>query len=375
MNEISRRNFLKTAAATGGVLAAKDLLALDLLLPVLDPLGDYPYRGWEDLYREQWTFDYFGRIAHSVNCTGSCTWKTYVKNGIAFKEEQFADYPEINEVLPVYNPRGCQKGANHKEYVYGPQRTKYPLIRKPGTARGEGKWERATWDEALKLIAEKIVDVIDTPHRDKHGRRHRYSPDEVNFYSAIPAKHHITVAGGFRLANLMGSVACSFYDWYCDLPPGQPQTWAVQTDACESADWVNSKLIMLMGANLLETRIPDAHYYTEGRWRGTKSIAVFPDYNPTAIHADTYVPIAPGTDGALCLGMAKYAIDKDLHDIPYIKQFTDMPFLIHRDTGKFLRKDDRQNKDGSPRNPDCVQHLLCLGLQHGSCSRGAGNPG
>ncbi len=351
MKAISRRKFLQTAAATGSVLAAKDLLALDLLLPVLDPLGDYPYRGWEDFYREQWTFDYFGRIAHSVNCTGSCTWKTYVKNGIAFKEEQFADYPEINDVLPVYNPRGCQKGANHKEYVYGPQRTKYPLIRKPGTARGEGQWIRATWDEALNLIANKIVDVIDTPHRDKDGQFHRYSPDEVNFYAAIPAKHHITVAGGFRLANLIGGVACSFYDWYCDLPPGQPQTWAVQTDACESADWVNSKLIMLMGANLLETRIPDAHYYTEGRWRGTKSIAVFPDYNPTAIHADTYVPIAPGTDGALCLAMAKYAIDKDLHDIPYIKQFTDMPFLVRTDTGKFLRKDDRQNPDGSPVDP------------------------
>ncbi len=78
---------------------------------------------------------------------------------------------------------------------------------------------------------------------------------------------------------------------------------------------------------------------------------VFPDYNATSIHADTYVPITPGTDGALCLGMAKYAIDNALHDIPYIKQFTDMPFLVRQDTGKFLRKDGRQNADGSPRNP------------------------
>jgi complex iron-sulfur molybdoenzyme family reductase subunit alpha len=159
------------------------------------------------------------------------------------------------------------------------------------------------------------------------------------------------VAGGFRLANLIGGVACSFYDWYCDLPPGQPQTWAIQTDACESADWMNSTLIMLMGANLIETRIPDAHYYTEGRMRGTRSIAVFPDYNPTAIHADIFAPIAPGTDGALCLGMTKYAIDNNLHDVPYIKQFTDMPFLVRTDTGKLLRDDDEQNPDGSPVNP------------------------
>ncbi|MCP4339297.1 MAG: molybdopterin-dependent oxidoreductase [Desulfobulbaceae bacterium] len=352
MEGITRRKFLQSAAyTTAGVLVANNVLALDVLLPVLDPLGDYPYRGWETLYTDQWEFDYFGRVAHSVNCTGSCTWKAYVKNGIAFKEEQFADYPQINDVLPVYNPRGCQKGANHKEYVYGPQRTKYPLIRKPGTPRGGGQWVRASWDEALSLIANKIVDTIDTPWKDSKGRKHRYSPDAVNFYAAIPAKHHITVAGGFRLANLIGGVACSFYDWYCDLPPGQPQTWAVQTDACESADWYNSSLIMLMGANLLETRIPDAHYFTEGRANGTKSIAVFPDYNATCTHADVFVPIAPGTDGALCLGMAKYAVDNNLHDVDYIKQFTDMPFLVREDTRKFLRKDGRERRDGSPRNP------------------------
>jgi complex iron-sulfur molybdoenzyme family reductase subunit alpha len=351
MKDISRRKFLQAAVASAGVLISKDLLALDLLFFVEDPLGAYPYRGWEDVYREQWTYDYFGRVAHSVNCTGSCTWKVYVKNGIAFKEEQFADYPEINPVLPVYNPRGCQKGANHKEYVYGPQRTKYPLIRKPGTPRGGGQWVRATWDEALSLIASEIVRVINTPWVDKNRKRQSYSPDQVTFYTAIPAKHHISVAGGFRLANLIGGVACSFYDWYCDLPPGQPQTWGIQTDACESADWVNSSLIMLMGANLLETRIPDAHYFTEGRARGTKYIAVFPDYNPTATHADVFVPIKPGTDGALCLGMAKYAVDNNLHDVAYIKQYTDMPFLVRTDTGKFLRKDGRQNADGSPRDP------------------------
>ena len=79
---ISRRKFLQTTVATAGAVATKGVLALDLLLPVLDTYGDYPYRSWEDFYREVWDFDYFGRIAHSVNCTGSCTWKAYVKNGV-----------------------------------------------------------------------------------------------------------------------------------------------------------------------------------------------------------------------------------------------------------------------------------------------------
>ncbi|AJE02763.1 molybdopterin-dependent oxidoreductase [Geobacter pickeringii] len=333
MKEWTRREFLKAGIVATGTLAASELLAFDVLNPVADPYGAYPYRGWEPTYRNQWKFDYFGRSAHSVNCTGSCTWRAFVKNGIIFKEEQFADYPEINPKIPVHNPRGCQKGANHKEYVYGAMRTKYPLIRAdyPGNNqnRGKGNWRRATWDEALGLIANKIRDTIQSS-----------GPDTVNFYAAIPAKHFITVAGGFRLANLIGATAMSFYDWYCDLPPGSPQTWGVQTDSCESADWFNSKYLILWGANLLETRIPDAHFFTEARMNGTKVVAIFPDYNPVSIHADIHVPVKPGTDALLAMGMVKIIIDNGLHDVPYIKQYTDMPFLVRNDTNRFLRESD-----------------------------------
>ena len=262
-----------------------------------------------------------------MNCTGSCTWKVYVKNNIAFKEEQYADYPAINSVLPTYNPRGCQKGANFIEYVYGPQRVKYPLIRTG--LRGEGKWRKATWAEALSLIASKITSNISAN-----------GPDSVFFYSAIPAKHFVTFAGGARLANLTGAVMCSFYDWYCDLPPGEPITWGEQTDACEAADWVNSKYLILWGANLLETRIPDAHFMTEARMRGAKVVAIFPEYNPVSIHADLFVPVKPGTDGALGLAMANVIVNENLYDAAYVKQFTDFPFLVRTDNNKFLRESD-----------------------------------
>ena len=327
MKKWTRREFLKTAAAAAGTLVATDALALDLLAPVADPLGAYPYRGWETLYRDLYTYDYTARSTHSMNCTGSCTWKVYVKNNIAFKEEQYADYPAINSVLPTYNPRGCQKGANFIEYVYGPQRVKYPLIRTG--LRGEGKWRKATWAEALSLIASKITSNISAN-----------GPDSVFFYSAIPAKHFVTFAGGARLANLTGAVMCSFYDWYCDLPPGEPITWGEQTDACEAADWVNSKYLILWGANLLETRIPDAHFMTEARMRGAKVVAIFPEYNPVSIHADLFVPVKPGTDGALGLAMANVIVNENLYDAAYVKQFTDFPFLVRTDNNKFLRESD-----------------------------------
>ena len=327
MKKFTRREFLKTSAIAAGVLVAADALALDLLAPVADPLGAYPYRGWETLYRDLYTYDYTARSTHSMNCTGSCTWKVYVKNNIAFKEEQYADYPAINSVLPTYNPRGCQKGANFIEYVYGPQRVKYPLIRTG--LRGEGKWRKATWAEALSLIASKITSNISAN-----------GPDSVFFYSAIPAKHFVTFAGGARLANLTGAVMCSFYDWYCDLPPGEPITWGEQTDACEAADWVNSKYLILWGANLLETRIPDAHFMTEARMRGAKVVAIFPEYNPVSIHADLFVPVKPGTDGALGLAMANVIVNENLYDAAYVKQFTDFPFLVRTDNNKFLRESD-----------------------------------
>ena len=101
---------------------------------------------------------------------------------------------------------------------------------------------------------------------------------------------------------------------------------------------------MLMGANLLETRIPDAHYMTEARINGTKIVVVAPEYNPTAIHADEFIAIKPGTDGALCLAMANVIVERGLYDAAYVKQFTDMPFLVRTDAGagfgRFLREAD-----------------------------------
>ena len=99
---------------------------------------------------------------------------------------------------------------------------------------------------------------------------------------------------------------CSFYDWYCDLPPGEPLTWGVQTEACECADWFNSKYIVLWGSNISQTRIPDAHFAYEARYNGAKIVCISPDFNSSCIHADLYCRIQPGTDAALALGVAKY---------------------------------------------------------------------
>ncbi|MFX7507316.1 molybdopterin-dependent oxidoreductase, partial [Acinetobacter baumannii] len=74
----------------------------------------------------------------------------------------------------------------------------------------------------------------------------------------------------------------SFYDWYCDLPPASPQIWGEQTDVPESADWYNSRYIIAWGSNVQQTRTPDAHFFTEARYNGTKTVAICPDYSELA---------------------------------------------------------------------------------------------
>jgi complex iron-sulfur molybdoenzyme family reductase subunit alpha len=341
---ISRRGFLGLVGGGAAALLAGLPGCARRPVPVsvqpdeteFDPLVTYPYRDWEDLYRQEFTWDKVVRSTHSANCTGSCSWMVYVKDGVMLREEQAGDYPRINRDLPDYNPRGCQKGACFVEYVYGAQRLKYPLIRKglrdgKPVERGSGEWERISWDDALEFVAGKLLDNI-----------YQHGPDTNTFFSVIPAMSPVSFAGGSRLCHFLGGVFCSFYDWYCDLPPGEPITWGVQTEACECADWFNAKYIVLWGANIVQTRIPDAHFANEARYNGGKICCISPDYNSSAIHADHFLQIQPGTDAMLAMGLARILVERGWIDRPYVLEQTDMPLLVRKDNGKFLRESDLQ---------------------------------
>ncbi len=75
-------------------------------------------RDWEDAYRKRWQHDKIVRSTHGVNCTGSCSWKVYVKGGIVTWETQQTDYPRTRADLPNHEPRGCSRGASYSWYVY-----------------------------------------------------------------------------------------------------------------------------------------------------------------------------------------------------------------------------------------------------------------
>ena len=163
----------------------------------------------------------------------------------------------------------------------------------------------------------------------------------------------------------------SFYDWYCDLPPASPQTWGEQTDVAESADWYNSTYLMVWGSNVPMTRTPDAHFYTEVRYKGTKTVAVSSDFGEMAKFGDIWMAPKQGTDAALAMAMG-HVIFKEFHlDNPsgyftdYIRRYTDMPMLVAlKQDGEryipdyFLRASHLADSLGEDNNPDWKTLLI-----------------
>lgn len=342
-------------------------------------------RDWEETYRNRWRHDKIVRSTHGVNCTGSCSWKIYVKSGIVTWETQQTDYPRTRPDLPNHEPRGCARGASYSWYLYSANRVKNPLVRgrlmkvwrkmretmKPVEAwttlqndpilrasyveaRGRGGFVRASWDEATEMVA--AANAYTTK---------RYGPDRVFGFSPIPAMSMVSYAAGSRYLSLMGGVCMSFYDWYCDLPPASPMTWGEQTDVPESADWFNAGYLLLWGSNVPQTRTPDAHFYTEARYRGTKSAVICPDYSEAAKFGDVWLNAKQGTDAAL--GMAfghvilrEFHIDKQTpYFKDYVRKYSDFPMLVVLDDqngrvvpGRFLRADDLDGKLGEDNNPE-----------------------
>ncbi len=306
-------------------------------------------------YRDRWSHDKVVRSTHGVNCTGSCSWKVYVKDGVITWETQQTDYPSVGPDSPEYEPRGCPRGAAFSWYTYSPTRIRYPYVRSVlleayraaksehpdpvdawaavvgdeqtrrsyQQARGKGGLVRSSWAEVNEMIAAAHVHTVKA-----HG------PDRIFGFSPIPAMSMASHAAGSRFISLMGGAMLSFYDWYCDLPVASPQVFGDQTDVPESADWWNASYLIMWGANVPVTRTPDAHFMTEARYRGQKVVTVSPDYADNTKFADEWLTPHPGTDGALGMAMGhvilkEFYVERQVpRFVDYVKKYSDLPFLI-----------------------------------------------
>ena len=207
-----------------------------------------PTGAFEDLYRQKWTWDRVVRGTHGINCAGTCAFNVYVKNGIVWREEQQAEYGASGD-SPDYGPRGCQKGLRHSKYMYGPQRILYPMKRVG--ERGDGKWERVTWEQAADEIADKFIDVV-----TQHG------PQAISLGTGTQLSlKRASMAGLARFGALGGLTMPEMYSGVGDLPSGLWATTGENMAGDTMGAIFQSKCCLVWCSNPAATRIPDAHFF------------------------------------------------------------------------------------------------------------------
>jgi nitrate reductase alpha subunit len=395
---VSRREFLKGASGTLATLAGSELLSLGLLRPAsaaIDPFRDYPNRDWERVYRDLYAPDSSYVFVCTPNCTHNCYLRAYVKNGVVTRCGPTQRYHEASDVYGTkasqrWDPRHCNKGLAVVRRFNGDRRVKGPMVRRgfrewvergfPRDAqglppaelfrRGEDSFVRVDWDEAYALVA-RTLEHLTRFYAGEEGadrlRAQGYHESMVKacegagtrtlkFRGGMPVLGSIKLFGQYRQANSLalldafvrkvgpeqakGGVGLDNYSWHTDLPPGHPMVTGQQTVDFDLANVEYSKLAICWGMNWVSTKMPDAHFLTEARSKGTKVVVISTEYNSTACKADEIVVLRPGTDPAFALGVAREIIDEKLYDERFVKGHTDLPLLVRMDTGELLRASD-----------------------------------
>ena len=313
--ELSRRDFIKLCAAAGVAAGAVVIVGETRYFRVLAASPD-PAGAAEGQLLEE-----FIRSTDSPNCTGACGFVARVVDGRIATLIQAADYPEDE-----YNPRGCLRGLSMMNLIYGKDRLKYPLIRTG--PRGSGEFRRASWEEALDYAAAEIKKITV-----------KYGPQSVATTVQVGGTGYVQKGAWVRLAGLAAWTIHHAYDQNGDLPVFWPMTFGVQTAELESLEWRNAKYTMIFGSNPLVTRLPDAQHLIAAKRNG-KLVVFDPDCSATASKADEWIRVEPDSDASLALGMAAVIVKRKLYDEAFLSDFTDMPVLVRKDTGKRLQAGD-----------------------------------
>lgn len=399
--KFTRREFIKTStlAGTTGILA-DNVFGFKLLQPaveVTNPLEFYPNRDWEKVYRDQYRYDSIFTYVCSPNDTHACRVKAFLRDGIVMRCEQPYDHQNYgdlygNKATVAWNPRMCPKGFTMHRRLYGPYRLKHPLIRKGWKqwadagfpeltpenkakykfdSRGTDELLKASWDEAFTYAAKGMIHIAKKYSGEAGKKRleaQGYPPEMLEAVHESGTRTFklrggmgllgvIGKYGMYRFANMLaildaqvrhvdpdhalGGRVWSNYTWHGDQAPGHPFVHGLQASDVDFNDLRFSKLIISVGKNLVENKMPESHWLNEVMERGGKIVVISPEYSPPSSKADYWIPVRPGaSDTALFLGIAKILIDEKLYDVDFVKKFTDLPLLIRTDTLKRLKAKD-----------------------------------
>ncbi len=286
------------------------------------------HRSSEEAYRSRWKWDRWVWGSHAVDCypmVGSCPYRVYIRDGQIVWEEQAGVFPSVEEGVPDFNPMGCQKGSCWHELLSAKERVLYPLKR--AGERGEGKWERISWDQALTEIADAFIDAV-----QQAGPESIFCPNGANACAW-------GVMTQRRFSSITGTLLADFDTDVNDFNPGMYLTWGKLTVTSED-DYAHSGLIFIWNCNPAYTRIPFFHFLIEARYKGAEVVLIAPDVSPSAIHCDYHLPVRVGSDAALLLGMCHTVVEEGLVDANFVRTQTDLPLLVRTDTRRFLRAKD-----------------------------------
>jgi anaerobic dimethyl sulfoxide reductase subunit A len=318
---VTRRRFLKLAAGAASVAA---------VVPILDRTGAIPVPP-STLKTNVSAEPTVEKVVHGVcapNCWSGCKLLVHVRDGLLVKTEM-GPLPDSR-----YN-RVCLRGLTHVERVYHPDRLKYPMKR--AGERGEGKWVRISWEEAVNTIATKFTEA-----RDKYGAQ------AVAF---LPQSGYYGYLNGFygsimRFANIFGATYGSgAIDSAVPLGVQEALGGPYEGQGNEAADLVNARLILAWGSNLTESNLQNWHFVADALDNGGKLVVIDPNFTITASKADQWVPLRAGSDAALALSMINVIIEEGLYDKDFVQTRTVGPFLVRADTGLFLREKDVLHND------------------------------
>ncbi len=399
--DITRRRFLETCAAAGGLFAAGPQAWAFEPVSVENPLGKYPDREWEKIYLDQYSYDSTFTWVCAPNDTHMCRLKAFVRNGVMIRSEQNYDHDRCgdlygNKATKAWNPRGCPKGFTMQRRIYGPYRLKGPVIRKgwkdwadagfPSLSdnpelrtqykfddRGNDSYVRVSWDEAFKLVAGGLQAVSTTYSGDEGKARltkDGYEPRMVDkvesagtrtikIGSNLPLHGMVGKFGIYRLANLLGLVDhhvrgvpaeeargardWNEYTWRGDQAPGQPFVHGLQTSDMDFNDMRFAKLVIQIGKNLIENKMPESHWLSECMERGAKLVDIAPEYNCPGTKSDYWISVRPGlSDTSVLLGVTKIMLDEGWYKPDFCRRFTDFPLLVRTDNLQRLRPQDIQ---------------------------------
>ncbi|SDV46908.1 molybdopterin-dependent oxidoreductase [Chitinasiproducens palmae] len=264
-------------------------------------------------------------------CRSRCGTVNTVRGDMMLKVRPDTDHPTGNAM--------CMKGKAAPELVHSPNRILYPMRRTAPKGAADPGWRRISWDEALDETARNL-DLF----------RRTSGPESVVFGVTTPSGTPMSDSIDWveRFVWSFGSpnicYATEICNWHKDVAH-------IFTFGCgmPTADYANADVIVLWGTNPANTWLAQADAIAKGRRRGARLIVVDPRPTALALEADLWLRVRPGTDGALAMAIAAAMLDSDAYDHAFVRDWSNAPYLVRRDNGRFLRERDLAPESASNR--------------------------